>query len=485
MKNMKKLILKISLTMSIILIYSSCSESFLETVPLNEASDVSFYTKASDAVAAVNAIYDIMQWNGLWKQELQIIGNRMNNDLGLIRPTDYPSQFQATNARRLTMWAMFYVGINRANIALERIPEIEMDEALKARLLGEAKFLRAFYNFSLTIYFGDIVLKTEATTITNLEKAKTPKSDVIAHVRQDLSEAYPVLPLRSAQASSDIGRATKGAAAALLGKVELYQKNYAAAATQFALVINSNEYELNADYSLQFQDGGDNTLESIFEIQHLTNTGGWDRSSEGSWFSAWNSSKQDGINYGFGNGYQPNQDFVDEFEVGDTRRDYLIAEEGDDYFGTPFNSLMSNTGYGIRKYIIPAELEAKAADSGINYHLIRYADVLLMYAEALNGSLGGPDAAALDAINLVRARAGLTGLASGLSEQEFLDAIIHERRIELIWENVRTFDLIRWGIAEEVLGDFNGFIAPKHETLPIPQSELDANPLLVQNPNYQ
>ncbi|WP_044240864.1 RagB/SusD family nutrient uptake outer membrane protein [Flexithrix dorotheae] len=483
---MKKLIIIFSIIIGLSFIYSSCNDSFLEKVPLNEASDASFYTKESDAIAAVNSVYDVLQWIRLWKYEITVIGNQYNTDLGIPRPNQFQADFQPTNERRLSMWSYIYTGVNRANLALEKIPAIEMDESLKARLLGEVNFLRGLYYFTLATHFGDVIIRTESTTISNLEMAKSPKSEVIDFVRNELKAAIDVLPERSAQESSDLGRATKGAALALLGKVELYQNNFSEAANYFKQVIDSKEYVLNEEYAPQFMAGGDNTSESIFEVQHVTNAGGWANDSEGSWMSGWNSSTQQGINFGFGMNIQPNESFVSAFEDGDKRKDYIIVEEGEDYFGVPFNSANSITDYGLRKYVIPAELEAGGAgDSGINFHLIRFADVLLMYAEALNEVNNGPTGDAEAAINLVRERAELKELPTGLSKEAFFEAIVKERRIELFLENHRTWDLIRWGLAEQELGEFNGFVAGKHETLPIPQSEIDANSLLVQNPNYQ
>jgi len=237
---MKKILIILLIVPVSLITYISCDNSFLERAPLNEASDVTFYQTESDAVAATNAIYDIMQYGRMWKFEISVIGNRYNDDLGIIpRPTQFPSDFQATNGRRLSMWENLYIGINRANIALERVPPIEMDEDLKARLLGEAKFLRGFYYFTLATFFEDVPIRLEPTSLENLEMAKSPKSEVLDLVRQDLSEAAQVLPERSAQDPADLGRATKGAANAMLGKVELYQGNFAEAAQLFETVISS------------------------------------------------------------------------------------------------------------------------------------------------------------------------------------------------------------------------------------------------------
>lgn len=483
---MKKIFIYLLVFASFPLVYVACSESFLERAPLDQPSEATFYQTEADALAAVNSVYDPMQYSQLWKFEITVIGNRFNNDTGIIpRPTQFPNGFNTNNTRRLNMWPALYQAINRANIVLEKIPEIEMDETLKSRLIGETKFLRGFYYFTLATFFGDVPLRLEATRLDNLAKEKSSFEDVIAQVRLDLNDAISQLQERSEMAPADLGRATVGAARALLGKVELYQENYTEAAAHFEQVINSSEYSLHPVYAELFQAGNDNLPESLFEIQHQSNGGGWANGSEGSWISGWNGVTGQGtINFGFGGGNQPNQDLVDAYEEGDIREDFTIVRDGDDYFGAPFDAAQSATDYGQRKYILPAELEPSAADSPINYHIIRYADVLLMYAEALNEINNGPTQAAYDAINAVRARAELNALPMGMSQQEFFDALVQERRVELFLEAHRTWDLIRWGLGEEVLTPTVGFIPGLHERLPIPQSELDTNPLMTQNEGY-
>jgi hypothetical protein len=483
---MKRIFVYIIIFASSALIYVACSESFLERAPLDQPSEATFYQSEADAVAALNSVYDVMQYSQLWKFEITVIGNRFNNDVGILpRLTEFPNGFNTNNLRRLNMWPALYQGINRANIVLEKIPEIEMDEALKTRLMGEAKFLRGFYYFTLATFFGDIPLRLESTDLNNIAREKSPYEDVINQVRQDLNEAISQLQERSEMAPADLGRATVGAARALLGKLELYEENYAEAASHFGQVINSGEYALHPVYAELFLAGNDNLAESLFEVQHQSNGGGWANSNEGSWISGWNGVGGQGtINFGFGGTYQPNQTLVDAYEEGDIRKDFTIVADGDDYFGTPFNADQSATAYGQRKYILPAELEPGAGDSPVNYHIIRYADVLMMYAEALNEINNGPTQEAYDAINAVRTRAELDPLPMGMSQQAFFDALVQERRVELFLEAHRTWDLIRWGLGEEVLTPTVGFIPGLHERLPIPQSELDTNPLMTQNEGY-
>jgi len=484
---MKKLLIGLVLFVTVGIGYWACSDEFLERQPLNEASDVAFYRNESDAIAALNSVYDIMQRVRLWKFEINVIGDRLNDDTGVLpRPNDFPTNFLPTNGRRLSMWENLYAGVNRANIVLQRVAPIDMDAQVRDRILAEAKFLRGLYYFTLTTFFGDVPIRIEPTSLDNLAIAKSPQAEIVALIVQDLTEAKQVLPLRSEQASSDIGRATRGSATALLGKVHLYQENWAEAVAQFEEVINSGEYELNEDYLPQFQVGGDNTLESVFEVQFQAGGPGWGDAHDGSWISGWNGVTGHGeaINFGFGSGNQPAPNFVESFEEGDERRGYIV-EDGDDYLGIPFDASQSETAFGHLKYIVNKNDEAGSGDSPINQHLIRYADVLLMYAEALNELNGGPTPEAYDAINAVRNRSELDDLPAGLSQQEFFDAIVQERRVELYLEGHRTWDLIRWGLGPEVLGPSNGFIEGVHEQLPIPQGELDTNPDMVQNPRYQ
>ncbi len=483
---MKKILSAISLLILVSLVYIACQEDFLERQPLNEASDVAFYRNEGDAIAALNSVYDVMQFGQMWKFEITVIGNRLNNDTGILpRVADFPTNFLPTNERRLSMWQHLYTGINRANIVLQRVPPIDMDTELRGRILGEAKFLRGLFYFTLGTFFGDVPLRLEPSSLDNLTTPKSPEAQIIAQAIQDLQEAEAVLPQRSQQSGADLGRATKGAATALLGKIYLYQEDWSQAAAKFAEVINSGEYQLNEEYLPQFLVGGDNTAESVFEVQFQTGGPGWNNSSDGSWMSGWNGVTGHGeaINFGFGAGSQPAPNFVESFEEGDERLGYIVAD-GEDYFGIPFNASQSQTGFGHRKYINSKNDENGSGDSPINFHIIRYADVLLMYAEALNELNAGPTPEAYAAINEVRTRSGLSEL-SGLSQQEFFDALVQERRVELYLEGHRTWDLIRWGLAPEVLGPSNGFIEGIHEQLPIPQSELDTNPELEQNPNYR
>ncbi len=483
---MKKLLIISSFTILFTSIYFSCKDEFLDRQPLNESSDIGFYRNASDALAALNSVYDVMQWNFLWKFEIGVIGSRFNNDVGQLPRPDFSTGFLPTNERRLGHWAQLYTGINRANIVLDRVSEIDMDAQLKDRILAEAKFCRGLFYFVLSHMWGDVPLRTQPTTLDNLALAKSPRADIVAQVISDLQDAEQSLPLRSQQAAEDLGRATKGSATALLGKVYLYDENWSQAAAKFQEVINSGEYQLNEDYMPQFLLGGDNSPESVFEVQFQTGGPGWNTGSDGSWMSGWNgvTGHGDAITFGFGAGFQPNEEFVSSFEEGDERLEYIVRD-GDDYFGIPFVAANSPTGFGLRKYIVPKTAEVGSGNSPINHHVIRYADVLLMYAEALNENGSGPTPEAYDAINQVRTRAKLPALPTGLSQSEFFDALVQERRLELFLEHHRTWDLIRWGLAGDVLTTTNEYQEGKNRFLPIPQSELNANPDLVQNPSYE
>lgn len=474
------------LIISLLLAGTSCKKEFLDRKPLNEASDINFYRNAADAVAGINAAYNPLQMPRMYKQEITVLGNQYNNDTGINpKNNQFSSAFQPTNERLLITWGFSYVGINRANIVLQRVPAINMDENLKKRILAEAKFLRGFYYWILAKFFGTAVILTEPVDPSALNKANAPLEEVYARIVEDFTDASKDLPWPSEYAAADLGRASKGAALGMLGKVALYRKQWQVAADHFRTIIQSDKYRLNTEYMPQFLLGGDNTPESIFEVQFQSKGPGGFAENLGGWFSGWYGVPGHGavINYGFGGGIQPSRDFVNSIEPGDDRRK-MIVTNGENYLGIPFDASKSTSGYGGLKYIVHKSAEGQAGDSPINYHVMRYADVLLMYAEALNELNSGPTTEAYNAINQVRNRAKLPDLPMGLNKQQFFNAIVQERRVELFWEAHRTFDIIRWGLAGTILTPNNGFIVGKHEKLPIPQSEINANPLIVQNKGY-
>lgn len=474
-----------------------CSDDFLTRTPPSSLSTATFYQTEEDAVSAINAVYATMQKNPLYGRnydKVTIVPSddaKIHNTVGEVFENH---TFNPSTSQIMDVFSGLYEGIFRANLVLQEVPEIDMPEDKKNRILGEARFLRAFYYWHLGANFGDVPLIEEAYP-NNPEKAQKPKVEVgqIYDVAiSDLQQAVDALP--SSYGSSNVGRATSGAARALLGKVHLYDENYGEAESTFQQVVNSGRYELMPSHEEMFKT--DNNKEYIFEIQYK-DTGG----------SVWGSQDNANLNEGhlrsrlnlpeggggFGN-IPPTQDIVDAFEDGDPRLDYAIWMEGDDY-GEPgefnesgtYNPEWSPTGFSLRKGLVP--LQAFDSDISTNYPVIRLADVLLMYAEAANENGNRSDA--IDAINRVRDRSDMPtypdsdapySVDENSSKQEVFESIVHERRVELAFENHRYLDLKRWGLAQDELADL-GFQG-KHRYLPLPQQEIDTNQELEQNPDW-
>ena len=300
-------------------------------------------------------------------------------DIGLI------DQFNITpiNGNLEYQWAILYEGITRANIVLAKVPAIEMDATLKERILAEAKALRAFYYFNLVIIFGDVPLVTTPLNADQLQVTQSPVATIYETlIEPDLVDAASHLP--PSYSGGDIGRVTSGAANAMLAKAYLFQKKWDQAASAAELVINSGLYSLMPVYSQNFNANFENNAESVFEIQHLTQQDPFTGNQLNQWFAP----RVDG-GYGFN---APTQSFVNEFEktageIYDPRLDYSIGRDTMPWYnGEIFSKDWSPTGYLTKKHQQPfAEIpKSIKGDGSINYVYIRYADVLLWYAEALN-----------------------------------------------------------------------------------------------------
>jgi hypothetical protein len=293
-----------------------------------------------------------------------------------------------------------------------------------------------------------------------------------------------VLPEKNAYPASDLGRATKGAANALLAKAYIFQSKWADALASSATVIQSGQYDLEPNYGDIFKNAHENGIESIFEIQHIQiATSEYGDLNEGQETSIYQGSRN--ATYFTGWGFDlPTQDFVNEFELNDPRLKATVVFNGDIlYEGTPAQQKADNgastTGYAARKYMYEYQpIVPEVSNSPANWRSIRFADVLLFHAEAAN-ELGNATAA-LESLNRVRKRVSMP-VVTATSKEELRKAIYHERRVELGLEGHRFFDLVRQGRAAAVLGK-NGFVAGKHEYFPIPQLELDVCSKIVQNP---
>jgi len=468
------------------LIGFSCTKNILDKIPESNFTPDNFYKNTDDAKAAVSAVYDQMNTNDMYNQVMWIIQDQSTDDAewGSGRATANQAKndldkytFTPATTTFLSLWSTAYRAINRANAAIERIPAITMDETLKARLIGEAKFLRGFYYFTLVRLFGDVPLALkETTSLNDLQIARSSIEDVYKQIILDFTDAENVLPVT--YSAADKGRATKGAAKAFLSKVYLTRADWAKAAAKAKEVMDLGAgYDLWENFADAFLIANENGKESIFEIQANGIVGG-----EGSAMQGFMRPPFDRVNgiAGFGDD-PPTQSIYNAFKPEDKRRNVTIKLYTP--AGTPVPpSTIAFPAY-VYKYLDPAA--TGNGDGNNNYPLIRFADVLLMYAEALNEQ-GANNSEAYKAINRIRKRANLPDLTPGLSQSDFRDSVLLERRLELAFEGHRRYDLLRTKRLLSAMTAQNPSIklGPHHYLFPIPQTERDVNPKLTQNEGY-
>ncbi|WP_289063454.1 RagB/SusD family nutrient uptake outer membrane protein [Zobellia russellii] len=491
-----KILVTVIATIGLVL---SCNEDSLELTNPNELSPDTFFTNSTQVQSAVNAVYSNLQTRGLYSRHMFFMMDNMshenggNNQLEADKRQYLDFSFDASHGAIGAYWESCYRGINKANFVIEnseKINEIlpsQMSDALKQKAIGEAKFLRALFHFFIVTRYGDAPLVTTLPPDDGSGPGKSPSSEIYAQIIKDLQEAIPVLKVKGEEEN---GRATKGAAQALLGKVYLFLEQYDDALAQFNAL---NGYQLEDNYFDNFMEETEHGVESIFEIEYNDDFGTsaqWnsDRSGQGP-----NEATFRGQEYGFNDWFNvfPSDDLLEEYEIGDIRFEQSFYVNGDT-FG-PDGSLTvdafpSNGGgnAGWSKYNNYYKDANEDQTSGINFKYLRYADVLLMMAECESMRPGGDQDVAIGYINQVRERATLDPLPTGLSKAEVFDALVHERKVELAGEQCRFNDIIRWGIASTELSGTQ-FQEGKHELLPIPQAEIDANINISaadQNPGY-
>ena len=466
----------------LLLVFMSCKKSFLEKTPPDALVENDYYNTADEAKAAVNAAYASLENQNLYTKYLTKLfigptGDVVLNNTDGIDLTSFT--YDATEPALFNAYSTLYEGVFRCNIVLQKVPSIAMDTALQSRYLAEAKFLRALYYWHLTTLFGDVPLFTEPfKTPADALVAKSSIADIYKIMIQDLQDAIPILPLKSQYGASDVGRATKGAAESLLGKIYLYEQDYQDSYNWFSKVISSNEYGLMDNFNNIINVNYENNIESVFEVQFAEI--GADDVGNG---QSGNDLPQ--VNGGTGNTL-PTQELVDAFQPNDPRLGYTIFIQGQPFapqLTTPtlnldtYQSIWSATGYNIKKGLIPIMY---INNRGTNWPIIRYADVLLMYAEAAN-EIGQIDQARA-AVNLVRERptVNMPDLIADNTDtkEKMFQAIVHERTDELALEYHRFNDLRRWGMAQDTLGHL-GYTA-RDRYYPIPQVEIDINKNLIQ-----
>ncbi|MCC7507688.1 MAG: RagB/SusD family nutrient uptake outer membrane protein [Saprospiraceae bacterium] len=474
---------KTSFLLALPFLLGAC-QGILEKDPLGTLDAGSFFQTADDATQAINAAYQPLLFctpnnNFYWAlaelpSEEAIVGGDGSRP-GLVELDFYT--FTPRTQELNDFWALNYNGIAQCNIVLEKVPGIDMNATLKNRVLGEAYFLRAYYYFLLTQVFGDVPLYTKVTPPDELKVPKTPVSTVRNQIILDCDQAAALLPLQ--HSGADLGRATRGAALALAAKTALYEKNWEKTLEYTGQVKALGIYALVPDYRDNFRENTQNNAESVWEIQHTNLELG-----VGNSLNQWWASKKFSEGYGFA---EVTESYFNSFEADDPRRGFTIASNNEEYFGLIYKNSFSSTRRGTRKYLQADAEVTQKADGDINYTAIRYAEVLLWEAEAL-AELGRVQDA-LEPLEQVRARARAQAIdpatalppVTATDKQAVIDAIRRERQAELGFECHRFFDLVRWGIAQDSVPEFQ---VGKHEVFPLPQTEIDLNPNLVQNKGY-
>ncbi|MDH7446764.1 RagB/SusD family nutrient uptake outer membrane protein [Aquimarina sp. 2201CG14-23] len=473
----------------LLIVIASCSDDFVDVASEDENSE-DFFNSEEDYQSALIAAYDMLQSTylnvmlGEIASDNTLAGGESATDVPGIQEID-DMVHTPVNAQLRDIWSWMYAGVNRANYIMEF--QDKTDFAGKEGVIAQTRFLRAYYYFELVKWFGDVPLAIDRRILFGEETSieRSPKEDVYALIEEDLQFAANNLPVTQAET----GRITQGAARALLGKVYLYQDKFSEAAAVLDQVV-AGPYDLEPDYNSIFEENGENNIESVFEVQYTDVEGagfGCLQCSEGNVAVGFNGIR----NYSgplFDSGFSfnvPTQEVVDAFETGDIRLDVAILDI-DAWAaaqGATFSTGFEHTGYFNRKYIA-RQGDLNTGDANLtnpnNYRAIRFADVLLMAAEAHNRNSPSNDGQALIYLNRVRTRAQLTDVTA--TGSTLTDAIYQERRVELVGEGHHFFDLVRTGRAAT---EIDGFVTGKHELFPIPLIEIQlAGNRWEQNPGY-
>jgi hypothetical protein len=474
----------------------SCSDDFVDVVPEDENSE-NFFNTEEDYQNALVGAYDLLQasyvntWIGEIASNNTLAGGESAIDVPGVQEID-DMRHTPINLNLQDIWTWMFAGVNRANYILEFKDKIDFPG--KENVLAQATFLRAFYYFELVKFFGDVPLAVDRRFLFGDQDTvdRTPAAEVYAQIEQDLIYAAANLPEFQAQT----GRITKGAAQALLGKVYVYQNKFTEAAGVLDQVINTGIYDLVEDYSTLFENDNENNIESVFEIQYTDLEGAsFDclQCSEGNVAVGFNGPRNfNGPLFESGFSFNvPTAEAYQAYSEGDLRRDVAIldieafADANQDYnngAGVSWTEGFEHTGYYNRKYI-PRQGDSNIGDQNLtnpnNFRAIRFADVLLLAAEAHSRGTGN-DVRALEYVNRVRERAGLPAL--NVTGNALTNAILKERRLELMGEGQHFFDLVRTNRAAEAI---DGFVTGKHELFPIPLIEIQlAGNRWPQNPGY-
>lgn len=511
--------LKYHLLSVLLLAGTACNDGFLDRIPKDELSDESFWQVEEDAVKYSTGIYRYLpQTENHTIMTDCYTDNAVPVHVGAEQGQLSAGTATASNPHFKQLWQDQYDGIRRCNIFLANIDKVDMNEGKKTVLIGEVEFLRAFMYATLVKYFGGVPILEHALALNEPIPARNTEEEVYAFIVRETEKAAAKLPLKRTE-TSEIGRATKGAALSLKAIMSLYFKKYDVAAQTAQEVMNLHVYDLFDHYGNLFQPDFENNAEVIFDRQYVEKA---TSSKLGSlidqyfsplMMSGWEalSPTQDLIDaYPCTDGKpiteSPRYDPAKPFENRDPRLKFSILWDGEELAGKTYDSEKmgdgnsTRTGYTMRKYINPKN-DGNNEYGWTNFIYIRYAEILLTYAEAKN-ELSGPDQSVYDAVNQVRQRPSveLPPLPAGLDKDRMRDAIRLERRLEFTFEGIRLFDTRRWRTTEEavkkpvygklvdgrhIFVEQRNFNPERDYLWAIPLTEIDLSKgSLVQNPNY-
>jgi hypothetical protein len=492
----------------------------LDLVPPGEVSELIYWQQEKDAVLAVNGIYGELDGQLMVKEldGVTDIGFRAPSGPGSFHDVTMGS-FDPVNASIGSVWDQYYRGVQRANNVLANIDRIEQGNAeLLARNKAEARFLRAYFYTQLSSLWGDVPLITTPLEVTE-QVGRTSKSEVVDFVIAELDQIIQgnQLPMSYSQ---DVGRATLGAAIALKARIAYRNERYAVARDACQDVMDLGIYELYPDYEGLFQYEGQNSSEVIFDRQYTVGGDTYNAFSFSAASIGGGSVVEPIHNMFLKYGYKGPQNPNNPFENIDPRWDYTVYYTGQAIGNSTFNSLPDSPtpdrvrstefstvlGYNLKKWVDFSADGANPNTGSINMILIRYADILLMYAES-KIELNELDDSVYDAINMVRERptVEMPPITPGKSQAELRAIIRDERAAELAFEGLRLFDMNRWEIGGDKIGIIEGLLylnessgewetitsglsrtfRPERDYLwPIPQAEMEINDAITQNPNY-
>jgi len=489
---------------------TSCKKNFLDKQPLDQISTATFYKSAADAQQGLTGVYSTLTYgyNGYSKVYLDCLSDNAYHQFNYNNLTNMAEgSYDSQEGVVYTVWQSNYQGIAQCNLFLQAITTVSMDAATETEYIAEVKCLRAFFYFNLVNRFGDVILYTTAPTLSGATNpiARSPKAQVLAFIKSDLDFAIANLP-----DNAYTGHVVKGTALGLEAKMDLFNQDYADAVTLTSQIMSGGKFSLYPNYQgLFFRKNQDNNPEIMFSTNYLA-----PNDEQGFPYNGID------IEIGYYAAIDPYQEMVDTYEtssgklITDPTSGYSSSNQyanrdprlhasirgSDQVWHNPDGSIFVNSNpsptlYQMCKYIDTTLFPIAYGNLNQNdediIHL-RYADVLLMYAEAKN-ELSGPDATVYSALNQIRARVSMPPVDQSLygSQTTLRTFIRHERRVELAFEGQRYDDIVRWQIATQVMpavvipgGGVTVVFKPNFYLWPLPQQDISLDPLLKQNPGY-